>query len=103
MDPDFIETVQQDLDSWAACFSKLTSSAPEMKLLEEVAEFHEAQAFTRARLQEAADVTIVLLTQLAYEGFNLDELLHAVQDKLVVNVGRKWRRDSDGVLHHIKG
>ena len=101
-EPEFIKTIQHDLDSWVACFSKLTSSAPELKLLEEVSEFREAQAFTRARLQEAADVTIVLLTQLAYEGFNLEELLHAVQDKLVLNVGRKWTKDSDGVLHHIK-
>ena len=103
MDSEFIDAVQQDLDAWVACFSKLTSVDPELKLPEEVAEFLAAPASTRARLQEAADVSIVLLTQLTYEGFNLDELLRAVQEKLVTNVGRKWRLDSDGIAHHIKG
>ena len=103
MESEFIEAVQQDLDSWVACFSRLTPSDPELKLPEEVAEFLAAPTFTRARLEEAADVSIVLLTQLAYEGFNLNELLHAVQEKLVTNVNRKWRLDSDGIAHHIKG
>ena len=96
------EDTQLQLDDWVYNFSQMTASDPQAKLQEEVDEFLQAETFTRARLEEAADVTIVLLTQLAYESFSLEDLLTEVHRKIGVNNTRRWRRDEHGVLHHIR-
>ena len=95
--------IQQLLDEWANVYNGLASAPPQAKLPEEVGEFIEAQSFTRAKLEEGADVVIVVLTQLAYDGFNVEELKQAVQEKLIVNVNRKWRLKPNGTISHIKG
>lgn len=95
--------IQQLLDEWTLVYSGLTSTTPQAKLPEEVGEFLEAQPFTRAKLEEGADVVIAVLTQLAYDGFNVEELKQAVQEKLIVNLNRKWRLNPNGTVSHIKG
>ena len=90
------------LVEWTSLFSTHTSTQPEMKLAEEVAEFLEAEHDTDAKLLEAADEFIVVATQLTYEGYTIDDLAHAVQEKLMVNLARTWAKNPDGTISHVK-
>ena len=96
------DSVQKTLVEWTSLFSTLSKTQPELKLAEEVAEFLEAEHDTDAKLLEAADVFIVVATQLTYEGYTMEDLAHAVQEKLLINLARTWAKNPDGTVSHVK-
>lgn len=96
-----VSTTQALLNRWHAIVLSHDQRRPEIKLQEEVTEFLEAKGRDR-KLQEGADVIIVVLTQLSRDHWTLIEVLNEVARKLKVNIGRKWAVDSTGVLSHIK-
>jgi len=96
------DSVQKTLVEWTSLFSTLSKTQPELKLAEEVAEFLEAEHDTDAKLKEAADVLIVVATQLTYEGYTMEDLAHAVQEKLLINLARTWAKNPDGTVSHVK-
>lgn len=96
------ESIQERLTKWAALFQSLTDGRAQAKLPEEMQEFLEAVSGTEHKLEEGADVVIVVLTQLTTEGFTLVDLLEAVDTKLLVNLERRWKRHADGTVSHVK-
>lgn len=74
---------------------------PQLKLAEEVEEFLTATD-RYERLQEAADVIIVVGTQMYAEGWNFNDVLNAVYEKLEINIHRTWNLNPDGTISHIK-
>lgn len=97
-----IESIQGLLDQWVALFKSLTSGSPQAKLPEETREFLDAEDGTAHKLEEAADVIIVTMTELAFEGFTLAELADAIQAKLLTNLSRQWALHDDGTVSHVK-
>jgi predicted house-cleaning noncanonical NTP pyrophosphatase (MazG superfamily) len=81
---------------WLKQLQSLTDAEPALKLSEECAEF-----MGNPSLEEAADIVIVLLTQLASRGVTGKHLRRAVRDKLKVNLSRNWERRPDGTIHHV--
>lgn len=98
-----IAKTQDLLIQWHALFRSVTTGPPQNKILEEASEFLDAEPRSSHKLEEAADVVIVVLTQLTDEGFTVKDLLRAVQRKLNINLRRKWRLHDDGTVSHIKG
>lgn len=88
------------LDMWYTIFRKHTFVQPRAKLKEEVEEFLEADS-KEEQLREGADVMIVVLTQLFMHGYTFEDVQHAVEYKLGVNINRVWERQPDGTIHHI--
>lgn len=77
-----------------------TDAQPELKLNEEVVEFLSAST-DEAKLEEAADVAIVLVTQLEIIGFDIFDLMYAMESKLKINIDRTWEKQPDGTIKHI--
>lgn len=88
---------------WHSVFRELSDGQPQTKLAEEVSEFLEAERRSTHKLEEAADVVIVVITQLTDEGFTVRDLMAAVAAKLSVNIRRTWKLNSDGSVSHVKG
>lgn len=54
------------------------------------------------KLKEYADCFIYLLSSCAYAGFNTNEIVKATQEKIQINLERKWKENPDGTYSHIK-
>lgn len=97
------ERTQELMDLWIEVWKRHvhTDGQPLDKLPEEVAEFLEDQD-PDDRLAEAADVIIVVLTQMQWEGYRTAEVMDEVNRKLLVNIFRRWARNPDGTISHVK-
>lgn len=96
------KTLNSLFQDWLNVFKSHSKTEPLNKLPEEVQEFLETNPGSVERLNEAVDVTIVLWTQLYYEGWLVDDILEEVKRKLIINVNRQWETMPDGTIHHVK-
>ena len=97
-----VSEIQRVVPVWVRRFHELTDSDPEAKLQDEVEEFL-AEPSGNAKLGEAADVVIVMLTQLYVDGgYEVWDLLDEVHRKLGVNLTRQWAQNPDGTISHVK-
>lgn len=97
-----VEFFQRLLTSWTTIHDSLAQARPKDKLQEEVDEFLAEENQTNEKLEEGADVIIVVLTDLTSDGFSVEDISSAVISKLNVNIHRKWEVNEDGTLSHIK-
>ena len=97
------QDIHQLLTMWYNVFLELSELEPQNKLLEVVHEFLGAEPKTSAKLEEAADVCIVMMTQLLREGWTPTDLAYSVIDKLQININREWVTNADGTISHRKG
>ena len=97
-----VSEIKRVLPVWVRLFREHTDGDPEAKLQEEVDEFLEEHS-GNAKLGEAADVVIVMLTQLYVDGgYEIWDLLDEVHRKIGVNLTRQWTRNPDGTISHVK-
>jgi len=52
-------------------------------------------------ITEYADCLIALLGASFKAGFDYSDLLKAVENKLLVNTTRNWKKESDGTYQHV--
>lgn len=97
-----IRRLNTALSMWTNKFCVLTNGegVPQNKLKEEVGEFLTAQT-KEDKLKEAADVTIVLATQLAVYGYTFSDFLKEIERKLDINLMRNWVLQADGTIRHV--
>lgn len=99
-----VSLLQVLLDRWVNKFSTLVSDprTAQNKLQEEVDEFLQAMPGSVHKREEAADVLIVVLTQMEVEDVSIEEVLWSVEEKLHVNLQRNWALNPDGTVSHVK-
>lgn len=85
----FEDELQTLMGQWLAVFWSHSESAPEAKLQEEVDEFLAADHRTLHKLEEAADVMIVVMAEVLAEGFTLPALSLTLRNKLNINIARR--------------
>ena len=97
------QQIQNLMVRWRNVYLEHTDRPPENKLAEEVDEFLTAQPRSIHKLEEGADVCIVVMTQLLHDGWSVTQLMDQIVDKLFINIEREWVVNPDGTISHRKG
>lgn len=89
-----------ELHKWQlATFPGATAKSKIAHLQKEVDELVEDPS----DIHEHADAWMLLIGAAAIQGYNLDDVLGAIREKLEINKGRKWGEpDAQGVVEHVR-
>lgn len=93
------QKVQDDIVQWAnLVFPNRTVQSGFLKLYEEMGEVL-ANPYNK---EEWADVFILILDIMATYDIDMDGIGKAIEEKMIINLKRKWDKNDIGVMKHIE-